>query len=84
LLYYYLYGVERVGRMTARRFIGKHDWYREGADMLVRHQDHLSSFWKGTGNAENNPLIGSSFALLFLSKGRRGDGGQAQHGPDDD
>jgi len=84
-LLYYLYGVERVGRMTARRFIGKHDWYREGADMLVRHQDHLSSFWKGTGNAENNPLIGSSFALLFMSKGRRPVMvAKLKHGPDDD
>jgi prenyltransferase beta subunit len=27
-LMYYLYGVERVGRMTAQRFLGKHDWYR--------------------------------------------------------
>ncbi len=84
-LLYYLYGVERVGRMTARRFIGKHDWYREGADMLVRHQDHLSSFWRGTGNAENNPLIGSSFALLFMSKGRRPVMvAKLKHGPDDD
>ena len=51
-LLYYLYGVERAGRMTARRFIGQHDWYREGADMLVRNQDQLSGFWKGTGHAE--------------------------------
>jgi len=70
-LLYYLYGLERVGRMSARRFIGEHDWYREGTDMLVRNQDPLSGFWRGTGNAENNPLIGTSFALLFLSKGRR-------------
>ena len=82
---YYLYGVERTGRMTARRFIGKHDWYREGADMLVRNQDHLSSFWRGTGNAENNPLIGTSFALLFMSKGRRPVlVAKLKHGPDDD
>ena len=33
--YYFLYGVERIGRMTARRFIGGHDWYREGAAFLV-------------------------------------------------
>ena len=30
-LYYYLYGLERVGRFTARRFIGDSDWYLEGA-----------------------------------------------------
>jgi hypothetical protein len=38
-LYYYLYGLERVGRLTGRRFIGRHDWYREGAEVLVQQQD---------------------------------------------
>jgi hypothetical protein len=75
---YYLYGLERVGRLTARRFLplsarggqsNQADWYREGADWLVRHQESLSGFWKGSGN-EDNPLVGTSLALLFLSKGR--------------
>ncbi len=70
-LLYYLYGVERVGRLTARRLIGGHDWYREGCDYLVRKQDRLSGFFKGVGHAENDPLIATSLALLFLSKGRR-------------
>ncbi len=70
-LLYYLYGVERTGRMTAQRFIGDHDWYREGSDMLVRMQDGLSGYWKGSGIAENNPVVGTSFGLLFLAKGRR-------------
>ena len=51
-LYYYLYGLERAGRLTARRFIGDHDWYREGAEFLVREQDSLSHYWKGTWYAE--------------------------------
>ncbi len=70
-LFYYLYGIERVGRLTGRRFIGRHDWYREGAEMLVRRQDRLSGFWEGKGHGEDNPLIATSFALLFLAKGRR-------------
>lgn len=69
--YYYLYGVERVGRLTARRFIGGHDWYREGVQRLLADQDGMSGFWKGVGHDEGNPLIGTSLALLFLSKGRR-------------
>jgi len=68
---YYLYGVERVGRLTARRFIGGHDWYREGAQHLIATQDSLSGFWQGNGPAEGNPLVSTSLALLFLSKGRR-------------
>ncbi len=70
-LLYYLYGVERVGRLTARRFIGGHDWYREGCEELIRAQDSLSGFIKGAKRPEDDPLVGTSFALLFLSKGRR-------------
>ena len=69
-LLYYLYGMERAGRLTARRFIGKADWYREGAKFLVDNQDRLSGFWSGAGQAEESRTIGTSFALLFLSKGR--------------
>ncbi len=70
-LYYYLYGVERAGRLTAHRFIGDHDWYREGAEFLAREQDSLSHYWKGTWYAEREPRISTAMALLFLSKGRR-------------
>lgn len=70
-LLYYLYGVERIGRLTGQRFIGDHDWYREGAEMLVASQEDFQGLWQGVGHAENNPLVATSFALLFLSKGRR-------------
>jgi hypothetical protein len=70
-LLYYLYGLERVGRLTGRRLIGGHDWYREGAEVLLREQDDFSGSWKGVGNAESNSLVATSLALLFLSKGRR-------------
>ena len=51
-LFYYLYGVERVGRLTGERFLvnrngDKHDWYREGAAMFVRIQDQGSGSWQG-------------------------------------
>ncbi len=71
-LLYYLYGVERAGRLTNQRFLGQHDWYREGADVLVSAQDELGGGqWRGTGHSEDNPHIATSLALLFLSKGRR-------------
>ena len=70
-LLYYLYGLERTGRLTNQRFIGRHDWYREGAEWLINEQEDLSGFWKGTGLGENDPHIGTSLALLFLAKGRR-------------
>ena len=71
-LYYYLYGVERVGRLTGRRFIGRHDWFREGSEFLVGQQDRFSGYWRAEVTAaEQNALVATSFALLFLSKGRR-------------
>ncbi|MFO0952882.1 MAG: DUF4159 domain-containing protein [Isosphaeraceae bacterium] len=67
--YYYLYGLERAGRLSGQRFFGEHDWYREGAAELVGDQDKLAGFWKGA-LSEDNELIATSFALLFLAKGR--------------
>ncbi len=67
--YYYLYGLERTGRLSGVRFFGSHDWYREGAEELVHDQDKLDGFWRGT-QYERYPVISTSFALLFLAKGR--------------
>ncbi len=71
--YYYLYGLERAGRLSARRKIGEHDWYREGAKFLVRAIGSKTNepCWTGSGFAEfDHPDVTTSLALLFLSKGR--------------
>ncbi len=73
-LLYYLYGVERVGRLTARRFIGEHDWYREGAEFLIKNQNKIGGgYWSRNDptKVEEDKVIATSLALLFLSKGRR-------------
>jgi hypothetical protein len=86
-LLYYLYALERVGRISGQRYFvtrkppgrpvgfetpALHDWYREGCDFLLGFQDKLGGGWIGTGQmGENRPEVGTSFALLFLSKGRR-------------
>jgi hypothetical protein len=66
--YYYLYGLERAGRLAGIRFFGKNDWYRAGAEWLVNDQQKLSGFWRG--GQQENELVATSFALLFLAKGR--------------
>ncbi len=66
---YYLYGLERAGRLNGRRFFGTHDWYREGARVLLNKQSKRDGSWIGAGSGESNPIVGTSFALLFLSKG---------------
>lgn len=67
--YYYLYGLERAGRLTGQRFFGEHDWYREGAEELIHDQDQFDGFWQGQ-LFEADRLVATSFALLFLAKGR--------------
>jgi hypothetical protein len=68
-LLYYLYALERVGRMTNQRFIGRHDWYRAGTERLLTLQDPLGSgYWHAPGGFV---ISDTAFGLLFLSKGRR-------------
>lgn len=67
---YYLYGLERAGRLSGRRFIGGNDWYRDGAKQLLKWQNG-GSWATRNGHGEKNPLVATSFALLFLSKGKR-------------
>ncbi|MHC4598277.1 MAG: prenyltransferase/squalene oxidase repeat-containing protein [Planctomycetota bacterium] len=63
--YYYLYGLERVGVLTWQRTIGKHDWYRKGAEYLIESQ-------LGSGGWDcpvcNGILNNTCFALLFLTR----------------
>ncbi len=66
---YYLYGLERAGRLSGQRFIGNHDWFREGAKFLINGQGG-NGHWSSQGGAgSGDPVVGTSFALLFLSKG---------------
>ena len=67
--YYHLYGIERAGRLTGQRFFGEHDWYREGCEFLTKRQDPEGSWPSRTGH-DRWPHINTSFAVLFLSKGR--------------
>ncbi len=87
--HYFLYGLERAGRLGGIRFFGQHDWYRLGAEELIRTQDRLSGFWSGP---TEQPVVATSFAILFLAKGRapvlvnklrHGPAGDWNHDPDD-
>ena len=70
--YYYLYGLERAGDMLGLRYFGEHDWYREGAEVLLAAQQAGGS-WPGTGAGDPNAhgeseLNRTCFALLFLKR----------------
>lgn len=74
-VYYNLYGLERAGRLSGQRFFGDHDWYREGCEYLtnttspIRQNDEGAWFVRGS-QYDRWPVVSTSFALLFLSKGR--------------
>ena len=69
--YYYLYALERAGRLSGQRFFGVHDWYRSGIGHLVGRQNKLTGAWKGLRFSEDDPNIATAMALLFLAKGKR-------------
>ncbi|MDR1383782.1 MAG: DUF4159 domain-containing protein [Planctomycetaceae bacterium] len=69
--YYYLYCMERVGQISAQRFIGQYDWFREGVQTLLKRKGNEANHWKGDYGFETYDHIATAFALLFLSRGRR-------------
>jgi hypothetical protein len=70
--FYCLYGIERAGRLTGQRYFEGHDWYEVGCRYLTDIQKADGS-WQGGGIGppfDQAPIVATSFALLFLSKGR--------------
>ncbi|MFO0979621.1 MAG: DUF4159 domain-containing protein [Planctomycetaceae bacterium] len=66
--FYYLYGLERAGRMSGMRFFGRYDWYRLGAQTLVEAQ-LPGGDWLSPASSDRDPVLNTSMALMFLSKG---------------
>lgn len=67
---YYLYALERAGRLSGRRFVGEHDWYREGAKALLALQPASGGFVSGSSTGESVSAE-TAFGVLFLAKGKR-------------
>ena len=63
--YYAMYGVERIGVASGRKYFGTVNWYQVGADFLVKNQAGNGS-WSGAFGA----VPDTSFGLLFLVRGR--------------
>jgi hypothetical protein len=66
--FYYLYGLERAGRLSGVRFFGRYDWYRLGAKQLVEQQLPGGN-WLSSSATERDPIVNTSMALMFLSRG---------------
>ena len=64
--FYTLYGIERIGAASGRRYFGsRKDWYKLGADTLLKNQKE-----DGSWESDHGPIPDTSFGLLFLSRGR--------------
>lgn len=64
---YAWYGIERIGAASGLKYFGGIDWFREGANNIVRSQLPNGS-WKG-GFAGATPIPATAFALVFLARG---------------
>ena len=64
--YDYLYGMERSCSLKRMRFVGSHDWYREGADVLLDAQKDGGD-GPAVGGAQTR-YAQTAFALLFLKR----------------
>lgn len=60
--YYGMYGIERIGVASGRKYFGTVNWYDVGADYMVKNQAADGS-WGGD-------IPNTCFGLLFLSRGR--------------
>jgi len=76
--FYTFHGIARAGTLSGRKtFDGpqlKHDWYREGCEILTGgnpgHREmaqHEDGSWSVSPAADGLPVVSTSFALLFLS-----------------
>jgi hypothetical protein len=65
--YYYLYGLERAGVLAGTYDFGKHDWYNEGAHLILKQQKP-KGYWEERFDGRTGPLATTCFALLFLKR----------------
>jgi ferric-dicitrate binding protein FerR (iron transport regulator) len=67
-LYYGFYAIERVGMLYDTPKIGAHDWYLEGAAVILDAQKPGGA-WSVSGGAK--PTWDTCFAILFLKRATR-------------
>jgi hypothetical protein len=67
-LYYYLYALERTGMLYDTALIGNHDWYLEGARVLLNAQKPDGSW---DASHFKHATWDTCFAILFLKRATR-------------
>jgi hypothetical protein len=67
-LYYGLYSVEKAGDLGGVATIGDLDWYKHGANLLLRVQKKDGSWGNEKQDNDENCRYQTAFALLFLNR----------------
>ncbi len=73
--YYYLYMIERVGMLGGIDWVGKHDWYFEGAEILLKQQSAdagTKGMWDVQNEIDPSDIYNTCYALLFLKRATSG------------
>lgn len=66
---YFCWSLERVGMIYGLRKIGGIDWYEWGSHrLLYRKMQAADGHWEGRGKWPYSGSVGTSFAILFLSR----------------
>jgi hypothetical protein len=65
--HYFLWSVQRVGVLYGLDLIGGKDWYAWGCKSLLPRQKNDGS-WIDGSYYDNNPVLNTCFALLFLKR----------------
>jgi hypothetical protein len=67
--FYYLYALERLGTFIGQEKMGKHEWYPEGAAVILERQRPDGS-WMDI-ELQNQPVWDTCFSILFLRRATR-------------
>jgi len=67
---YWLYSCERVGLASGIKYFGAHNWYAEGARVVLDGQRPDGSWGHVIRDGHWNSSTGAAWAILFLIKGR--------------
>jgi len=68
MYYYYLYALERAGILYGTEKFGEHEWYPEGANVLLDAQKPNGAW---TSKEHGNAVWDTCFAILFLRRATR-------------
>ena len=64
---YYLYGIERTGVASGRKYIGGEDWFRRGALTVLTRQGRFGEVANMAGHGD--AVVKTAFCTLFLVYG---------------